>query len=361
MVRVTGNFQNEAPLHPDARATLLDAIDQGWSDPRKLHQVSAKAKILRNHAIESIATALSLHRDEIEIVGEPLLGYQLSISGLLKSDTPFIHSAVERREVMAIARAHGNSTMIGIDGVGKLDIGKIAALAPTANSVISLQVANGETGVIQPIEEIVALSNGAMIACDYTSAGVDLPLPSRFSTALFDARSWHGPAGVGVLAIRDRANWRNPLPHIGIARTPGSSSLPLLLAAAVALESWHGARKEDAKSLRALNSTLRAGITKEIADVTIAGDLDQSLPHLLSISIDNIEGEELLRELDNEGIQVDAGSACSADDIEPSHVLRAMGIATAGNIRITLHPGSTESEITNLVANIKSAVSKLRS
>ncbi|MEI6671093.1 MAG: cysteine desulfurase, partial [Actinomycetes bacterium] len=61
------------------------------------------------------------------------------------------------------------------------------------------------------------------------------------------------------------------------------------------------------------------------------------------------------------GIQVDAGSACSADDIEPSHVLRAMGIATAGNIRITLHPETTESEIANLVANIKSAVAKLRS
>jgi cysteine desulfurase len=360
VVRVTGNFQNEAPLHPDARATLLDAIDQGWTDPRKLHQVSAKAKILKNHAVDSIAAALSLHRDEIEVIGEPLLGHQLSIGGLLKVESRFIHSAVERREVMAIARSHGYSTMIGIDHTGRLDLAAIANAGPDTNSVISLQVANGETGVIQPIEEIISMSNGALIACDYTSTGIDLPLPSRFATALFDARSWHGPAGIGILAIRDAARWRNPLPHIGVARTPQSASLPLLLAAAVALESWQNSRKSDLVSLRTLNAALRNGIAKEITDVTIAGPLDQSLPHRLSISIDGIEGEELLRELDNEGIQVDAGSACSADDIEPSHVLRAMGIATAGNIRVTLHPGVTEAEINNLIVQLKIAVAKLR-
>ncbi len=97
-----------------------------------------------------------------------------------------------------------------------------------------------------------------------------------------------------------------------------------------------------------------------MADTDIAGSLDSSLAHMLSVSFLNCNGEELLRAIHNDGYSVDSGSACTADDLQPSHVLAAMGVLTHGNIRITIHPGTTQEEIDGLIKSVVSNVNRSR-
>jgi cysteine desulfurase len=132
--------------------------------------------------------------------------------------------------------------------------------------------------------------------------------------------------------------------------------LPLLIASAVALETWNA---HDEK-VRLLSSRLRDGVSSSISDCDIAGDLAHSLPHINSFSFLYVEGEELLRSLEKRGFLVDSGSACTSEDLQPSHVLAAMGLLTHGNIRVTIRPEVTEQDIDELLVAIRLIVSELR-
>lgn len=359
MVHITANFLAESPLSPKAREALGDAIDQGWSDPRKLTHSAAKARILYDQALSSLAEGLGLHPEEIEILGEPTLGHFYAISGLLRPDDTLVYSNIDRKEVFAIARSHQKTVEIAVDLSGQINPQDLRHYAKT-QGVLALQIANGETGVIQDVEAVIAQSGDLRIAADFSSAGPSLPLPSRWESAFFDARSWQGPQGIGILAIRNGASWKNPLPHLGNTRTPQSASLPLTIAAAIALEEWQQIEQEEGARLRALSKELRHEISTSIENCDVAGSLYSSLPHITSFSFLYVQGEELLRRLELSGFAVDSGSACTAEDLAPSHVLAAMGVLTHGNIRITLHHDATASQVRELATAIKAAVADLR-
>lgn len=355
MVRVTGNFQSESPLHPKAFALLETAFEAGWADPIKMGAHSARAAVLRNEALESIATSLNLRPHQIETFADQGLGFHLGLTGLLWQPSHLFHSAIDRSEVFAIAALH-TSTVLSVGHDGKI----IPTHGTNDRSVLALQIANGETGIIQDVSEVIENVNPQFIALDCTTSGHRVALPQRWDTALFNSRSWQGPAGVGILAISDRAHWQNPLPQTSASKTGLSAPLPLLMASAIALEeSINTAREEDLR-LRQLTNALRTELLK-ISDCDVAGDLSSSLPHLTSASFLYCHGEELLRMLAADGFTVDSGSACTSENIEPSHVLAAMGVLTHGNIRITLHSQTTHEEVLGLARSISSAVIRLRS
>ena len=354
MVRVTGNFRKESPLHPKAEAALLAAFEAGWADPRKLSSSSSKAHHMRQEALESIAHQLSLRSDEIEILGEPLLGHFLSIAGLASSPTTKIfYSATSRSEVIATARS-----FIPIELPVNIH-GNIASSPTSDTGILSLQIANGESGNITHADELSKNFPECLIACDSTATPDASLLPSRWDSALFDSGSWSGPSGIGILAIRNSKAWKNPLPHIGISRVPQSYSLPLLLSSVVALEAWKAEAAEDVR-LRELSKELRSRIAASITDCDIAGELDSSLSNINSFSFLYCHGEELLRELSIRGFDLDSGSACTSDDLAPSHVLAAMGLLTHGNIRVTIHRGTTREEIDSLGSAIIESVAQMR-
>lgn len=359
MAHITANFLAESPLSPKAREALGDAMDQGWADPRKLAHSAAKARILHESAMGSLAENLRLRADEIEIMGEPSLGHFYSIAGLLGPKEALVYSKVDRKEVIAIARDHQGSFGLGVAASGRIDPTSLR-MYTERDGVLALQIANGETGVIQDVEALIANAGVLRVAADFSSVGTFLPLPSRWDSAFFDARAWQGPQGVGVLAIHTGTHWRNPLPHLGKTRTPQSASLPLTIAAAVALEQWLENQKAESVRLRALSRELREKVSTSIEHCDIAGNLEDSLPHITSFSFLYVEGEELLRRLDTAGFAVDSGSACTAEDLQPSHVLAEMGVLTHGNIRITLHRDCTASQVAQLAEAIKVAVTDLR-
>ena len=135
----------------------------------------------------------------------------------------------------------------------------------------------------------------------------------------------------------------------------------MLLTSALALELWQSEERGESPRLRELSAKLRKEVSLKIPNCDIAGEFESSLPHITSFSFLYVEGEELLRKLDQEGFSVDSGSACTAENLQPSHVLAAMGVLTHGNIRITLHHGATDESIDLLINALVKSVNELRS
>jgi cysteine desulfurase len=129
-----------------------------------------------------------------------------------------------------------------------------------------------------------------------------------------------------------------------------------LLASAVALENF----QSDDLKIRGFNNQIRVAIKSAIPEAILAGDLDLAMPHLVSMIFPNTNGEEILRTLAAKGFAVDSGSACTAMNLQPSHVLAAMGHPTDGNIRIAIHSDSTESDISALITALLDAVGSQR-
>ena len=354
MVRVTGNFQSESPLHPKAFEVLHAAFENGWADPRKLSQSGSKANQVKNQAIESIAASLKVPVDSIFAFSSMTLGYYLGLQGLLTESLTLVHGATDRKDIFAIASRSSHHVL-----PSALDGKLISPDQQSRNSVLALSVANAETGVIQECEEIIRSVNPDRIFLDATASGIRVQGINNYSTAIFDSRSWYGPSELGLLVIKDKSQWSNPLPHLNAAHPNFEASLPLLLASAVAIENFSSEVEEANLRARKFNSQLRDSFA-QIPDVDIAGSLDSSLPHLLSASFLNCNGEELLRGIQGDGFSVDSGAACTADNLEPSHVLAAMGVLTHGNIRITIHPDATQSEIDGLISSVKNNVERLR-
>ena len=349
MVRITGDFQQERVLHPAATSLLTEFFSKGWPDPAKLNNSSRQASILQEQVRQSFAKALNVRSDEIEFLGEPDLGFQLAIQGLLTADNKLFYSSIDRQRVFAVAAYEKNKgrdvTQLQVNNLGQIQESSI-----TANDLLIWQVANGETGNTQSSPK-----SAAMVFADCTSSGVDLLPNFDYQTALFDSTSWAGPAGLGILVIKSEANWRNPLPHNDLTRTPGTYSLPLLLASAVALENYLAQADNRAK----LKQEIISFITAQITDVDIASTAN-GLGKFLSISIKGVEADRLLLELEAAGFAVDSGSACKSADMQPSHVLAAMGRPIAGNIRLTIHKEMTEQIVKEFCIALKASVAKLR-
>ena len=346
VLRVTRNFTSEGELHPAGRQALLAAFDQGWADPKKISQSSAKAAILRNQALENIGDKLAIPASSIEVLGEPSLGHFLSIAGLFRDNSPFAYSATDKGKIRAIARSHHNQVLelpVNRDG----GIQNLSGLRE--GSVLSLQLANGETGVIQDCAE---LPTTIRVAVDATTSGSRTPLPSHWNTALFDSLSWNGPAGLAIMAINNRSDYSYPLPHIAPISSPGSYSLPLLIASAIALENF----KLENPALR----TVALSTLGSIEGVEVVAPNASALPHLFSVVVLGVAGEPAIRELASLGFDVDSGSACSPEDLQPSHVLAAMGYETKGHLRFTLHPETTQEDILELATALKAVLQKLR-
>ena len=338
MVPVTGNFTSETPLSEIVSTAINAAFEAGWADPKKVSQASQRAKILQNHALEALASGLGIRVDQMEIVGESELATYLCIAGFLKPSRHLAVGAIDRGKIRAFTRTHEKHSIIPVDSNGYLNIETIPA-----DSLLTLQIVNGETGIVQDLEALKAKAE--MVVLDATYSGPRIPLGEDWDGAIFSAHAWGGPAGLSIMAIANPQQWRYPLPHIAPIRTPGGYSLPLLLGAAVALENF----KEDQQKLHSLNLYLRQQISTSITGAIVVGENSKTLAHLLTIVIPGTVSEMLVRELEANAISVDAGSACSPADLAPSHVLAAMGLPTEGSLRLTLQQDHTEADVDALV------------
>ena len=347
---VTANFQREAPLHPAARAFLGDAFDRGWADPNKPHQISHQTSILLNESKEIFSRHLGIRVDQVEFLADPGLGFHLGISGLANPDGQVFYSAVDRSEVFAVAETLGGARLpVGLDGLATYPKG-------TENDLLAWQAANGETGIIS----LQPTNFAGRIFVDATSSGAHVGLPFRWDAALWNSQAWQGPNGLGVFALSNRSGWKNPLPHVDQNISSSDFSIPLAIASALALDGYMSDYQAEKTRIGKLNARIREFLHSEIHDVDVAGDVSGGLPHLLSFSILYIDAQILINQLDQHGFAIDSGSACNSANMEPSHVLAAMGILTHGNVRLTLHPSVKDEQIEDFLQVLKELVDELR-
>jgi cysteine desulfurase len=155
-----------------------------------------------------------------------------------------------------------------------------------------------------------------------------------------------------VLAVRTGVRF-SPAPA-------GAPDLPAIVAAAVGLQAAVAEGAPEDARLRPLVDRIRSRVAAEVPDVEVVGDPVDRLPHLVTFSCLYVDGEALLTALDRKGFAVSSGSSCTADTVEPSHVLAAMGVLTHGNVRVSLHRGTTEDEVERFLTVLPEVVAELR-
>jgi len=368
-----------APMLPSARATLMAALDAGWADPQRLYAEARRARALLDQARELLADGLGVRPPEVSFLPGGPAALRAGIEGLRyagrRRGARMVATAVEHSTILTTGRYHAaqadNASLlaeVGVDRVGRVDLPALEdALSVPGTILAAVQSANGEIGTRQPLELAHGLcrTRGIPLLVDaMASLGHD-PTPTNFDVLAGDARSWGGPAGLGVLVVPERTRWRRPGPtsEVEHGRTDVEPMVAIALAAAEAWRQTAAGRLEEAARSSAIIGRLRAAAA-DLRDVDVVGDADDRLPHVLTFSLLYVDGEALVTELDRRGFAVGSGSACTSSTLEPSHVLAAMGVLTHGNVRITLPLNAIaptlEADVDRFIAELPDAVAVVR-
>ncbi len=344
------------PLHPAAREALLAALDDGWADPARLYGAARRARLLLDSARETVAAVLDARTDEVAFTPSGTAAVHTAVTGARagrrRVGTTVVHSAIEHS---AVLHAAPDGVSVPVDHLGRVDLEAYAAALTREVALACLISASHEVGTTQPVEAVAALcaERGVPLLIDAAQTVGRMPVPTGWSLLTASAHKWGGPAGVGVLAVRTGTRLPAGLPS-------GPLNLPAVLSAAVGLTAAVAEQQAEDGRLRPLIDRIRSRVAAEIPDVDVVGDPVDRLPHLVTFSCLYVPGEALLTALDRAGFAVSSGSSCTADVLEPSHVLAAMGALTHGNVRVSLHRGVTEADVERFLDVLPGIVADLR-
>lgn len=332
-----------------ARETMYAAFEAGWADPRRLYTEARRARRMLDQAREVIAAGLGVAPPELSFLPGGPAAVRSGLDGLRyagrRRGPDVVASAVEHSAILlelshlAATGAMAGEATVAVDRAGRVDLNAWTQALSESVAVAVLQSANGEVGTRQPLAQAHELcaARGIPLLVD-ASAGLGRdPAPTAYDVLAGDARSWGGPAGVGVLVVPARTRWRAPGP---VSEAEGGRSqvepvVPLVLAAAEAWQQTEHRRQADAHEAHELVARIRRAAAL-LPDTEVVGVGDDRLPHVTTFSCLFVDGEALVDELDRRGFAVASGSACTSSTLEPSHVLAAMGVLTHGNVRVTL-------------------------
>lgn len=369
--RVLLDNGGRAPWHPLARRALLQAIDDGWADPRRLHAEGRRAARLLDAARESLAASLGARTEEVHLTASHTTALHAAVGSLAaarrRAGGDVVVGAVERAAVLhaatAAAQANGGRRVdVPADLSGRVDADALAAaLGAPGVALAALQHANGEVGTLQPVAAVHAAARaaGVPLLVDAGSSLGHVAVGPEWDALAVDPADLGGPAGVGVLAVRARTRTLPTGPEDPDPWAPGGVSVPAVLAAAVAVEATLADLGAEDARRRALVERVRAAAAA-VPDVEVVGDPHDRLPHVVTFSCLDVDGEALLTELDRQGVAVGSGSACTSSTLEPSHVLAAMGVLTHGNVRVTLDRTTTADDVDRFLAVLPGAVARVR-
>ena len=363
------------PLHPVAAEAMQAAWQDGWADPSRLTGAGRRSAVLLDAARQAAAVELAVRPEELSFLPSGAHALQQAVLGSLagrrRAGNVLLHSAVEHSTVLRAAdwhREHGGEVLVaGVDPTGRVDPAEFCDLArrPGVGTAV-LQAANHEVGTRQPVAEVVRdlAGTGVPLVVDAGHELVYGQAPATAPIFTADARLWGGPAGVGVLVIRQGSRWRPPFPvdEAESGRAAGPPNVPAIVAAVASLRASRAERAAEGRRLAGLIERIRYQVPRTVPDTVVLGpdDPDDRLPHLVTFSCLYLDGEALLTELDRRGFAVSSGSSCTADTLTPSHVLVAMGALTSGNVRISLHPAVTEADVERFLAVLPEAVAAVR-
>ncbi|NEA62175.1 cysteine desulfurase/sulfurtransferase TusA family protein [Streptomyces sp. SID12488] len=363
---------SSAPLHPVARQALLASLDEGWADPARLYREGRRARMLLDAAREAAAEEVGCRPDELTFTSSGTRAVHTGMAGALagrrRVGRHLIVSAVEHSSVLHSAEeweaAGGEVTAVAVDRAGAVAVGVYEAAVRPDTALACLQSANHEVGTEQPVAEVaeVCRAAGVPLLVDAAQSLGWAAVAGPWSLLAASAHKWGGPSGVGLLAVRKGVRFavQGPVDERESGRAAGFENLPAIVAAAASLRAVRAEAAQEAERLRELTERIRARVPQLVTDVEVVGDPVRRLPGVVTFSCLYVDGETLLHELDRAGFSVSSGSSCTSSTLTPSHVLKAMGVLSEGNVRVSLPVGTPAEEVDRFLSVLPGAVATVR-
>jgi cysteine desulfurase len=344
-------------LRPEARAAMLPYLEQSFGDPGRLHAEGRAVRVALEEARQQVAAFFGARPREVVFTSSGTEAINAAIFG---RSGHIVTTAVEHSAVRdAVARAASDVTVIGVDRVGCFDADDVLAAVRADTQLVSVQLANHEVGTVQPVAAVcdALRDHPALVHVDACAAVGHLPVAFGADLMSVTAHKAGGPLGAGALLIR--RGLRIPPLLLGGAqerlRRGGIENVPAWIGFGAACAAIDVAREADAQ--RALIE-IASRVLDKVPGVERYGD--GSLPNLLSLGIEGVEAEPILLALDQHGVAVHSGSACSSETLEPSPVLEAMGVDGDRSLRISVGWSSTAADVERFVDVFPGIVERLR-
>jgi cysteine desulfurase len=368
------------PLDPLVVDRMAQAMRETWGNASSIHHFGQQAKAALDLARGEVGSLIGADASELVFTAGGTESDNLAIRGAAEALEPsgrkhLVTSAIEHEAVLntmkALQRRGWRVSIVPVDASGIVSVDRVREAITDDTALVSVMHANNEIGTIQPIAAISALAHekGALmhtdavqsagkIAVDVRALGVDM--------LTIAGHKFYGPKGTGALWVKRGVRLISPITggRQERSRRAGTENVPALVgfgvAAGIASRKW----QTEGPRLAALRDRLETGILSAISGTDRNGAASPRVPNTTNISIDRVESESMLIGLDLAGIAVSSGSACSSGTLEPSHVLKAMGLPharTLGSIRFSFGTSNTDADVDRVLEALPALVEKLRS
>ncbi len=356
------------PIDSDVLAYMMEFWGDEYGNPASLHRSGRNAAEAITEARRRVAHCLYANPDEIIFTGSGTESDNLAVMGAARGNAArgkhIIVSAIEHKAVLeaafALSREGFDLSIAPVDAQGMISASHVASLVRDDTTLISIMHANNEIGTVEPIPELTHLlherrtqTGFPLIHTDACQAAGHLPLnviKLGVDLMTLNGSKVYGPKGVGVLYKKKTVSI-DPL-IIGGGQEggmrAGTESVPLIMGLAFALEKAERLREMEHERLLGLREYFISELRARISDIIVTGHAQATLPHIVHVIVPKIEGESMVLMLDEKGIAVATGSACSTNDLRPSHVLVALGQKDDrihGSVRFSLGRETTRNDL----------------
>jgi cysteine desulfurase len=379
------DYAATTPMDPRVIEAYKNSLNENYGNSSSLHSIGQKAAKTLVDSRETVASLINAERSDIFFTSSGTESDNLAIIGVAlknkKQGNHIITSSIEHHAIenpCKYLEKHGfEVTFLPVDKYGLVDTEKLEEAITDRTILISIMSANNEIGTIEPIKEIgtIAKMHDIIFHSDAVQAFGKIPIDvNELNIDLLSASAHkiYGPKGVGMLYIRNkgiregRGKFIQPLMYGGGHERdlrPSTVNVPGISAFAKAVELAKEEMPKEIQRLTTLRDKIISNLTEKIDDCFLNGHPTKRLPNNVNVSIQYIEGESMVLDLDFERIGVSTGSACSSKSLEPSHVLLAIGLKPEeahGSLRITLGRFTTEDEVDYFLEKLPHIVQRLR-
>jgi cysteine desulfurase len=362
---------------PEVLEAMLPFFTELWGNPSSMHRFGGQVRKHVDAARRQAADLIGADPSEIVFTSCGTESNNMAIRGAVEAASGPVHVVTTRVEHPAVLepcrmlKERGIPvTELDVDGKGQLRLEDLQLTLDRGRAVVSAMWANNETGVVFPIPEIAAMvkAAGGLVHTDAVQAAGKLPVDVRRAPVdmlSFSGHKLHAPKGIGALYIRRGTRVRPLLlgGHQEAGKRGGTENVPYIVGLGRACELAARGLADEMTRVAGLRDRLQAGILAACPDVRVNGDEAHRLPNTLNVSFQYIEGESILLHLSDAGISASSGSACASGSLEPSHVIRAMGVpfmAVHGSIRFSLSRYTTPADVDYVLNTLPPIIRKLR-
>ncbi|MDR4506665.1 MAG: cysteine desulfurase NifS [Candidatus Brocadiaceae bacterium] len=348
-----------------------------YGNPSSMHTFGGRVAAKIDTARQQVADLIGAEPGEIVFTSCGTESDNAAIWGILRANPHKRHVVTTRVEHPAVynlckylAKNGYHLTELGVNSDGMIDLSEVADAIKADTAVVSIMYANNETGVVFPIEEIGAIvkQKGSLLHTDAVQAVGKIPINlsnSAIDMLTLSGHKLHAPKGIGALYIRKGITF-SPFViggHQEKNRRGGTENVPYIIGLGKACELAKKYMSEEQSRIGQLRNRLENELVKKAPDARVNGQNSPRLPNTTNVSFEFVEGEAILLLLNEKGICASSGSACTSGSLEPSHVLRAMGVpftAVHGSVRLSLSRYSTMEEIDFIIEHLPPIITRLR-